>query len=157
LFTGSPALYFASEFIPDLGDAIDLVMAQDALLILHADGHLDICRRTVEAALAGGTRIYIDCEPEPRFVDTRPGRSDTEQLPASVPMMMVYSPPPAPSVFFLDGENGSVYHYSMRLEYQTQYLPQDPLPTLPITLALGPLDDIFLGAGDQVYYASPLP
>ncbi|MGD2253359.1 MAG: PP2C family serine/threonine-protein phosphatase [Anaerolineales bacterium] len=156
LFTGSPALYFASEFIPDLGDAIDLVMAQDALLILHADGRLDICRRTVEAALAGGTRIYIDCEPEPRFVDTRPGRSDSEQLPASVPLLMVYSPPPAPSVFFLDAENGSVYHYSMRLEYQTQYLSQEPLPTLPITLALGPLDNIFLGAGDQVYYASPL-
>lgn len=153
-FTGNPALYFVEE-IRELRGAIDLSKASDELVVLYADGHLDRCRRFLEPNPQGGERIRVDCEPDSNFQDDRPNREATAQIPGALPVEMVYSPPPEPSLYFLDSMSNSVFHYSLRLVYQGQYLPKEPLEGEVTAMTLGPPNDIYLAVGTQVYHATP--
>ncbi|MEW6567751.1 MAG: hypothetical protein AB1449_06220 [Chloroflexota bacterium] len=154
LFSETPAFYFVDQ-VPDLKEAIDLALAQDQLLLLFRDGHIESCRRTVEEAPGGGTRIRVECDQGMRFQSDRPGQESTEHIPGAMPIEMAYSPPPEPSLYFLDSLSDSVYIYSMRLVYQGQLLPVTSFPTRPTALTLGPPNDLFVAVGDQVYYAQP--
>jgi hypothetical protein len=145
-------LYFVDQ-VPDLSGAIDLAKTQDELLILHNDGHLDRCQRSLEAAAGGGVQVRASCDAEPRFQDERPGYGGGRSIPGALPAQIAYSPPPEPSIFILDSLSGNVYHYSMRLVYQGQYQPISEFETPPSSLAFGPPNTLFLGMGDQVYYA----
>jgi len=150
LFSGTPALYFA-EAVPQLGTAIDLALALDELIILYADGGIDRCRRNVENSPEGNLRIRIECEQEPRFQDQRPEQPPRASIPGAVPASIEYSPPPEPSLFFLDLSQGTVFHYSMRLVYQGQY--PTPFGSEATAITSGPPNDLFVAVGDQVYYA----
>jgi hypothetical protein len=155
LFSGAPTLYFA-EAVRDLSGAIDVAMAQDELFVLYADGKIDRCRRVTEDDPGGGVRIRVECEENPRFQDDRPGYEDSPFIPGAVPLEMAYSPPPEPSLFFLDSLSNSAYHYSMRLVYQGQYLPQEPFEGDITAMTLGPPNDLFLAVSSNVYYTQPL-
>jgi len=150
LFSGTPALYFAEE-VPQLGTAVDLALALDELIILYADGQIDRCRRSIENAPDGSLRIRVECEAEPRFQDERPGQPPRSSILGGLPASIEYSPPPEPSLFFLDLTQGTVYHYSMRLVYQGQYPTAFGSEATAITL--GPPNDLFVAVGDQVYAA----
>jgi len=150
LFSGSPALYFVEE-VRELGTAIDLALAQDELIILYADGRIDRCRRAVENTLEGNLRIRVECETEPQFQDERVGFGPQATIPGAEPVRFVYSPPPEPSLFFLDGIDGTVFHYSLRLVYQAQYPTSFEAQVSAITGA--PPNDLFVAAGDQIYFA----
>ena len=150
LFSGSPALYFVEE-TRELGTAVDLALAQDELIILYADGGIDRCRRTIESTNDGNLRIRVECETEPQFQDERTGFGPQSTILGAEPASFVYSPPPEPSLFFLDGLEGTVYHYSMRLVYQAQYPTDFEAQVSAITAA--PPNDLFVAAGDQIYYA----
>jgi hypothetical protein len=150
LFSGSPALYFVEE-VPELGTAIDLALAQDELIILYGDGAIDRCRRNVENTAEGTIRIRVECESDPSFLDERPGQLPHSTIPGAEPAGLVYSAPPEPSLFFLDASEGTVFHYSMRLVYQGQYPTAFDSPVSAV--AEGPPNDLFVAAGDQVYYA----
>ncbi|MBF8256685.1 MAG: hypothetical protein HW375_1592 [Anaerolineales bacterium] len=143
LFVGAPGIYF-TEVIQSLNHAVDLAASQDELIVLHDDGLVDVCRRPQENAPDGSLRIRVECEKD---VDVAP----VDVTPASV----VYSPPPEPSLFFLDPANGAIYQYSLRLAYQARFVPTPPLSEAPTDLAVGPPRDLFLVAGDQVYFAQP--
>jgi hypothetical protein len=41
------------------------------------------------------------------------------------------------------------------MAYQARFVPTPPLPENPTDLAVGPPRDLFLVAGDQVYFAQP--
>lgn len=150
LFSGSPALYFVED-VRELGTAIDLALAQDELIILYADGGIDRCRRNVERTAQGDVRIRVECETEPQFQDERVGFGPQATILGAEPVSSVYSPPPEPSLFFLDGVEGTVFHYSMRLVYQAQYPTTFEAQVSAITGA--PPNDLFVAAGDQIYYA----
>ena len=150
LFSGTPALYFAEE-VPQLGTAVDLALALDELIILYADGQIDRCRRSVENAPDGSLRIRVECEAEPRFQDERPGQPPQVNIPGGLPASIEYSPPPEPSLFFLDLSQGTVYHYSMRLVYQGQY--PTPFGSEATAITSGPPNTLFVAVGDQVYSA----
>jgi hypothetical protein len=154
LFSGTPAYYFTDR-TPQLNEAIDLVMAQDQLMILFKDGHIDSCQRNLETPPGGGSRISVQCENGMQFQDERPGFQPTDHLPGSSARQMIYSPPPEPSLYFLDSAHGSILHYSMRLVYQGQYQPQQPFETPPTAMTVGPPNDLFLSVGSQIYYAQP--
>ena len=66
---------------------------------------------------------------------------------------MEYTPPPEPSLFFLDSLNNRIFHYSLRLVYQAQYTPIEPFPQDLTAITLGPLNDLYVAAGNQVFYA----
>jgi hypothetical protein len=155
-FSGTPELYFVEE-VRDLHAAIDLALAQDELVILYADGRLDRCRRFrgAESETGETSRIRVECDPQPMFQDDRPGYQSTAQIPGAVAAEMSYSAPPEPSLFFLDVLNNSVFHYSMRLVYQAQYVPQESFPEELSAMTLGPPNDLYVGAGSQVYHARP--
>jgi hypothetical protein len=70
---------------------------------------------------------------------------------------MVYAPPPEPSLFVLDGPTGSVFQFSMRLVYQARFHPTPPLPEAVSDLAVGRPHDLYLAAGDQLYFIQPTP
>jgi hypothetical protein len=145
LFVGAPAIYF-TEVIQSLNHAVDIAASRDELIVLHDDGLVDVCRRPQERAPDGSLRIRVECE------------KDIDVGPADVtPSSVVYSPPPEPSLFFLDPASGTVYQYSLRLAYQGRFVPTPPLPSNPTDLAVGPPRDLFLVAGDQVYFAQPSP
>jgi PAS domain-containing protein len=150
LFSGTPALYFAEE-VPQLGTAVDLALALDELIILYADGQIDRCRRNIENNPEGSLRIRVECEQEPRFQDERPGQPPRTNMPGGLPASIEYSPPPEPSLFFLDLSQGTVYHYSMRLVYQGQY--PTPFGSEATAIASGPPNGLFVAVGDQVYSA----
>ena len=154
LFSDNPILYFAEQ-VPNLSAAVDVAMAQDQLLILFADGHVESCQRVVEDDPAGGTRIRVTCEADLQFQDDRPGQQPSDHIPGAIPVEMVYSPPPEPSLYFLDSLSDSIYLYSMRLAYQGQIKPVEAFESIPTALTLGPPNDLFVAVGDQVYYAQP--
>jgi len=155
LFSGNPSFYFA-EAVPRLKDAIDLAVTQDDMLVLYQDGRLDRCRRSVENLPTGGTKIGVECDPDQRFTDDRPGYEPSATLPGAPPISMVYTPPPEPSLFFLAGEDRTVFHYSMRLVYQGQYKSNDPFEAPISAMTVGPPKDLYLAVGSQVYYAQPV-
>ncbi len=150
LFSGTPALYFAEE-VPQLGTAVDLALALDELIILYADGQIDRCRRNIETNPEGSLRIRVECEQEPRFQDERPGEPPRTNIPGGLPASIEYSPPPEPSLFFLDLSQGTVYHYSMRLVYQGQY--PTPFGSEATAITSGPPNGLFVAVGDQIYSA----
>jgi hypothetical protein len=155
LFSGTPAFFFA-EAVRDLSGAIDIAMAQDELFVLYADGKIDRCRRISENNPDGSVRIRVECDPEPRFQDDRPGFEASPFIPGAVPLEMSYSPPPEPSLYFLDSLSNSAYHYSMRLVYQGQYVPQKPFKGEISAMTLGPPNDLFLAVDENVYHAQPI-
>jgi hypothetical protein len=136
---------------PDLSGAIDLAVSQEELLILHADGGLDRCQRAVATSPEGGTQYQVECEAGVSFKDEREGHADSPRIPGALAAQVEYSPPPEPSLYFLDVLSGSLFHYSMRLVYQAQYVPTQALSEEPSAFALGPPNDLFLAVGDQVF------
>lgn len=153
-FSGTPELYFVEE-VRDLKSAIDLALAQDELVILYADGRVDRCRRFHESTDDGGRAFRVECDAEPFFQDDRPDRASSQQIPGAVPVEMAYSAPPEPSLYFLDLLSNSVFHYSMRLVYQGQYIPIEPFEGEISAMTLGPPNDLYVAVSSQVYHTSP--
>ena len=149
-FSGIPKMFFVEE-VRDLKGAIDLAMAHDELIILYADGRVDRCRRILSGSEGDSGRIRVECDPQPYFQDERPGREPTAQIPGAVPVELDYSPPPEPSLYFLDLLSNSVFHYSLRLVYQGQFMPREPFDGEISAMTLGPPNDLYLAVGSQVY------
>ncbi|MGB2895177.1 MAG: hypothetical protein WBB65_03300 [Anaerolineales bacterium] len=149
-FSGVPKMFFVEE-VRELKGAIDLAMAHDELIILYADGRLDRCRRTIAGSEGDGARIRVECDAQPYFQDERAGREPTAQIPGAVPVELDYSPPPEPSLYFLDLLSNSVFHYSLRLVYQGQFMPKELFEEEISAMTIGPPNDLYLAVGSQVY------
>jgi hypothetical protein len=125
---------------------VDLAASQDQLIILQDDGMADTCRRPEEKAPDGSLRIRVECQ------------TDIDVGPSNVtPTSVVYSPPPEPSLFFLEPAGGTVLQYSLRMVYQARFFPTPELRAKALRLAVGPPRDLFLVTDDQVYFAQPSP
>jgi hypothetical protein len=153
LFAGIPVIYFA-EGIQSLNRAVDLAVTQDELFVLYDDGHLDRCRRLEENAPDGSLRIRVECE---QGLQLFPAGTAVPGGGSVLPVEMVYSPPPEPSLYVLDGPTGSVFQFSMRLVYQARFHPTPPLPEAVSDLAVGRPHDLYLASGDQLYFTQPTP
>jgi len=149
--------YYFADSARDLRDAIDIVMTHNGLLILYADGNVDICYRSRENLDGGGININVSCQEDLSFQDPRSASQPAEGLVGFVPDKIVYSSRMEPSLYLLDSSTGSVLRYNMDLEFLEHYRPSDPLPLDPTALALAPPFDMFLAAGNQVYIAETLP
>jgi|Deesub1362A_J573_1020465.scaffolds.fasta_scaffold06489_2 hypothetical protein len=152
IFSGSPAPYFIEE-VPNLEGAIDLTVAADSLLILHADGHVDRCRRFSEIDPIAGPQTRLDCTTNAPFQDEQRGRPPSPRIPDALPVAVIFSEPPESSLYFLDRLSGSVFQYSSDLFYQAQYRPSEPFPQDVLTLALSPERTLFVSTARQVYFS----
>jgi hypothetical protein len=139
LFSGSPSYYFVDS-APDILEAIDLAGTQDDLFILLSSGALDRCKKG-------------KCEENLVFEDDRPGRESGPRIAGGSPMSIDYAPPPEPSLYFLDSTGKGIFQFSMRMVYQALYKPMEPFPDEPSAFTVGPMNDLFVGVGSQVYYA----
>lgn len=149
--------YYFADSARDLRDAIDIVMTYDGLLILYADGHVDICSRTRENIGDGSVNINVSCREDLSFQDPRSASSTSQEQAGFIPDQIIYSSRMVPSLFLLDSDTGSVLRYNMGLDFIDHYRALEPLPLPPTALALAPPYDMFLAAGNQVYVAETLP
>jgi hypothetical protein len=151
IFTEEPNMIFDEE-IPNLSDVSALAVNKDDIYLLHKDGHLTLC---IFSGLSG---VPTRCS-DPAYVDFRPSRENVPLVPANPFSQILVTPPPDPSLFFLDPKSHAIFHFSLRnLLFQHQYLPVKALPSGSATAFV--VDNIqqilLLAIGNEVYYA-PVP
>jgi len=145
----SPQLFFGNE-VPEIQDAVDLMVNNDELYLLHADGTVTLC--VFSNLGVAPTRCS-----NPDYIDFRPGK---ENMPIDLEQpftQILLNPPPDPSIYLLDPENQLVNHFSLRsLTYQRQYASLDPLPgEIATAFAIDPVERyIFLAIGNEIYYGA---
>jgi hypothetical protein len=151
--SGNPTSYFMSQ-LHDLSGATDIVGSQDGLLILYSDGHLDLCQQVSETDPTSNNALRTECTTL-MFKDERIGHEEEafRQIPDASPIQVYFSPPPEPSLYFQDSLFGGVYQYSMRMIYQTKFLPQKPFDDEVTSFVIGPPNHVYIAAGNQIYYA----
>jgi hypothetical protein len=150
-FKDRPALFFEKD-APPMADAVDLAINNTDLYLLHGDGHITFC--TLSLVATSPTR----CSEPAELSDPRPNH------PSPVPVIentqfthMLYTNPPDPSIYLLDVKSGSIFHFSLRLNLQSQMRggtnPTFSLPTSSATaFTISPNRTAFLAFGNQVFY-----
>jgi hypothetical protein len=151
--SGNPSSYFVGQ-VPDLSGAIDIAASQDGLLILFLDGHLDLCYQVSEIDPTTGNTVQTECETL-QFMDERVGYEDQtfRQIPDASPLQVYFSPPPEPSLYFLDTKSGGIFQYSMRMIYQSKYLPQNTFDDEVTAFAIGQPNHAYIAVGNQIYHS----
>jgi len=147
-FDQVPVSYF--DALPvQLQDAIDLAANKDELFLLHADGHSSHC-------LASQISGLVTCDDPYPYQDVTNGKAG-EDFASLKFNQMAYSPPPDPSIYFLDPGGAELYQFSLRLNLNQVLrsgLNDGSLPTGRATaFAVAANRQVFLAFGNAVYYA----
>ncbi|MEN6580675.1 MAG: hypothetical protein ABFD05_08615 [Anaerolineaceae bacterium] len=147
-FDQVPVSYFDAMPVK-LQEAVDLAVSKDELFLLHADGHSSHC-------LASQISGSVTCEDPYPYQDTVGGGAGVDL--ASLKFnQMTYSPPPDPSIYFLEPETAELYQFSLRLNLNQVLRPglsDGSLPTAKATaFAVAANRQVFLAFGNAVYYA----
>ena len=141
---------FFKDGIPVLSDVVDMIMSNDELHLLHSDGHLTVC------VYSGIKEIPTRCS-EPTFIDFRPGNENAPLVPLPLFSQIVYTPPPEPSLYFLESSTRAIYKFSVRsLGFQAKFLPTgEPDNGAATAFAVDYIRRIiYLAIGNEVYSAS---
>lgn len=153
-FLDRPYFFFGGQ-IPEIQDAIDLVVNGDELYILHADGHLSNCSYSRLEA------VPTRCQDPAELLNTIPayqGINLFEQ--AHITQMMLTSLPDS-TLLLLDADNRSVLRLSPRtLELQNQIfpIPGTALKLGPVgAMTVSPTRVLFMAVDDQIHYALDMP
>lgn len=156
VFSESP-VKFLDENIPDLGGALDMVVNQQDVYILHEDGHMTICRYSPDKDVR-----LTDCQNPSPYTDDRVGRVDKKPwvFPDASLTMLQGTRIPNASIYILDVQGGSLYQFSYQLNLERVLRPQYnrsvPLPeTPPSGFGVSPEMELFL-AYDNKLYVAPL-
>ncbi len=154
LMFGSPPRLFFDNQIPHMANVIDLAADQEYLYLLHADGSMTTC---------SGAGFTTECSDPAPYGDLRPGRvTDPLSFEGTTFINLQATQPPDPSLYVLDNQSASIYHFSLRkLNLQRQYRPEVepdyPLPSRKATaFVITPNRRALLAFGNQVFFA-PLP
>lgn len=147
-FDQVPVSYFDAMPVK-LQEAVDLAVSKDELFLLHADGHSSHC-------LASQISGLVTCEDPYPYQDAVGGGAGVDL--ASLKFnQMAYSPPPDPSIYFLEPETAELYQFSLRLNLNQVLRPglsDGSLPTVRATsFAVAANRQVFLAFGNAVYYA----
>jgi hypothetical protein len=153
-FIERPYFYFGGQ-IPDIEDAIDLVVSGDELYLLHADGHLSTC------SYSRLDTVPTRCEDPAPLVNAIPAYQDIDLFGGAHIIQMMLTPPPDSTLVLLDADNRSVMRVSPRtLELQNQIYPMpgsalQPGPAGAMTI--NPNRVLYLAVDNQVYFATDMP
>ncbi len=151
-FPGQPHLFFNNK-IPQLADVIDLAMYQDDLLLLRKDGHVTRC--TFNNFSSAPTR----CQDPAGFGD-KAGKP-IALFPDAIFLQLATVPPPDPSIYLLDTNGPTIFHFTLRLNLQRrlrfQTVDQYSLPDKPVTAFDVASNRVaWIAMGNRVFY-TPLP
>jgi hypothetical protein len=155
-FSSAPSDYFSPEEDHTiLRDAIDFIVAEGEIYLLHADGRLTHCRYDPLYATGIGNSTGATLCSEMQYHDTRPSHSDGPIVADALFSQMVYNPPPEPTFFLLDAHGRGTFRFSMALNFLSRYRvtisPQDQEAT---AMAVGADKTLFIAIGNQIYYAN---
>jgi hypothetical protein len=143
-----PHLFFGAE-VPPMADVIDMVVYNEDLYMLHADGHITKC--TYSSLSASPTR----CDDPYPYSDNRPGRVHGPVIEDTVFSQMYMLTFPERSIYLLDPQNQAIFYFSVLLNLQSQYQPKSPLADGAATsFAISPNRAAFLAINNSVYYAA---
>lgn len=146
-FDQVPVSYFDAMPVK-LQEAVDMALSKDELFLLHADGHSS---HYLASQISG---LVTPEDPYPYQDVNGGGAVDFSILKFN---QMAYSPPPDPSIYFLDPEKAELYQFSLRLNLNQVLrsgLSDGSLPTGKATaFAVAANRQVFLAFGDAVYYA----
>lgn len=146
--TQQPHLFF-SETVPPMQDVIDMVIYNNDLFLLHADGHITKC--TYSSMVQSPTR----CDDPFPYSDNRPGRTHGPVIREAVFNQIYFSSFPERSIYMLDPQNRSIYYFSLLMTLQWQYQSTSTLGDGKGTaFAISPNRMAFLAVGNIVYYAA---
>jgi hypothetical protein len=146
-YTELPTYYFGHQ-VPPLNSVIDITVNDGNLYLLHEDGHMTVCDYS----------SYIDaptrCTDQAEYIDLRAGYQSGPQMQGANFTQIQFAPPPDPSIYLFDPQDEALYHLSMRLAYQRQYRPAEPLLAEEVTaFAVGRDRRAFIATENQVYFA----
>ncbi len=151
-FSESPDLFFNKD-IPALGDVVDFSINVNDLYMLHEDGHLTTC---TYGAISG---TATKCKDPAPFSIERPGvKNKPVIIPETAFKQIQYSAPPDPSIYLLDSEGVSIYHFSVKLAMMKQLSvqagdPQQLLKRKPTAFTVNPAKVVFMAFDNKVYSA----
>jgi len=133
-----------------LSDVLEFSIAGGDVYLMHRDGRITICSR----ANAGDAP---QCQSPAPVTDERRGHTSTIKLDdVTTPVALVYAPPPEPSLYLLNRDTGGVYQLSLKLAFVKQFRPNaaSVWPDAGAALEIDPAKRLFVGAGDNVYFAA---
>lgn len=134
--------------VDDLSTVLEFSIAGGDVYLMHRDGGITICSR----ATAGDAP---QCQNPAPVTDERRGHTSTTKFDdVTAPVALVYAAPPEPSLYLLNADTGGVYQLSLKLAFVKQFRPQSAWPEAGLALEIDPAKRIFVGAGDNVYFAS---
>ena len=145
-FNQAPTRYFTG--LPyDLQSVIDFSIAGGDLFLLRRDGRVMGCPRP-------GSGQPPACTESMQFSDQREGRAPGDRLAeVTLPVRLFYDPPPEPSLYLIDAGASGLYQLSLKLAFVRQYRARAPLGAPITSVAIDPAKQIFVSAGDNVYFA----
>ena len=147
-FTNAPVAYFDEEMV-DLSSAIDFAVEGEELFVLHKDGLSSHCLTSFVTGITS-------CEVPYPYHDA--GTSGTNVDFATLKLEQIaYSPPPDPSIYYLEPERAELYQFSLKLNLNrvlrsgvsSGVLPQSKVSAFYVS----PDRRIFMAFGGQLYYA----
>lgn len=154
VFADSPKKFFDND-IPDLKGAIDLAINQQELLILHADGHMSLCRYGTQKEVR-----LTECQDPASYTDNRIGRDNKKPwifLDARF-ILMQDTKLPNLAIFILEADEPAVYQFSfqLNLERTLRIMPNKNYPVpdkSPSGFGITPDMEIFLAFDNRLYIA----
>ena len=152
-FSKSPIKYL-DEDVPDLGGALDMIVNREDMYILHADGHMTLCRYSAYKDVK-----LTECQDPAPYSDSRVGRERKPWifLDSQLHMMQQTNMPNA-ALYVLDIQNRSINQFSYQLNLERVFKPQInrnfPLPDLaPSGFGITSDMEVFLSFNNQLYIA----
>lgn len=149
-FINEPYNFFDKD-VPPMKDAVDFSVSANDLYLLHSDGHLTTC---VYSNISGAPTKCTD--PAPYVITMNGGEKKPVVVPNTNFTQVQYSQPPDPSIYMLDSNGQSLYHFSLRMTLQKKLSMQagDPfkLQGNPATaFAVNPSKVLFIAFGNKMY------
>jgi hypothetical protein len=156
-FGEAPSLFFDPERdtdIPNIKRAIDFDVYGEDIYLLNGNGTITMCT-------SGGFQdIKARCDDPASFGDLRPGREGQKLTFLDAQFNSILTTlPPDPSLFLLDVNAPSIYHFSLQLNLDREIRPSTQIeyatPDSPATaFTISPSRILFLAYGNRVFYAN---
>jgi hypothetical protein len=149
-YTTPPDSYFEGMSV-NLATAVAAAGSGEELFILFADGQTERC-------LASNVTGLVSCENPFPYVDAR--NNPTSQLDFGTLhfSQLAYSPPPDPSLYYLEAERAELYQFSLRLNLNRILRAEAGSGSLPQKAAtaftVSTNRVVFLAFGNELYSAA---
>ncbi len=151
-FTTGPKIYFNGQ-VPYAADAIDIGVDRQGLFMLHNDGTVSKCKFRIN------DEDETTCESPAMMSDHRGGQTfEGLSMPNTRFSNLQLTAAPDSSVYMLDAQTQTIYHFSLKLNLQRTLAttmdtmnPQYGQP--PTAFAISPSRTVFVAYSNQLLFA----